>query len=98
LIAWIFNLAALRNYINGISSIKLGKSWVIMVKFIAPAALIMILLYDLYNEIDHPYGDYSRMALGLIGILWLLVTLLAGFMLAMLPWKTGLLNQPGRSK
>jgi len=50
-IAWIFNLDRLRQHINQISSFKLGKSWRFMVRFVAPAALIVILFYDLYSEI-----------------------------------------------
>jgi NSS family neurotransmitter:Na+ symporter len=98
LIAWVFNLTALRDHINQISSIQLGKSWEVLVKFVAPTALILILLYDLYNEIQHPYGDYSRLALGLIGMLWLLFTLVAGCLLAMIPWSTSLLRKPGQNE
>jgi NSS family neurotransmitter:Na+ symporter len=94
LIAWVFNLTALRDHINQISSIQLGKSWEILVRFVAPTALILILLYDLYGEIQKPYGGYSRMALGLIGVFWLLLTLVAGFLLAMVPWTTSLLRDP----
>ncbi|MEE9344133.1 MAG: sodium-dependent transporter [Methylococcales bacterium] len=92
-IAWIFNLAELREHINRISSIKLGKDWEIMLKFIAPSALMVIILYDLYTEIQQPYGGYSRFDLGLIGILWLLLTLVTAVVLAMLPWKTGILTK-----
>ena len=94
IIAWVFNLAGLREHINHISSIKLGKNWEFMLKFISPSALMIILLYDLYTEIGQPYGDYSRMELGLIGVLWLLLTLVIALLLAMLPWKTGLLTKP----
>jgi hypothetical protein len=54
---------------------------------------MLIILYDLYTEIQQPYSNYSRIDLGLIGILWLLLTLVMGLMLAMLPWKTGLLTK-----
>ena len=98
LIAWIFNLATLRDHINRISSIRMGKDWEIMVRYIAPGALIIILFYDLFTEFEKPYGGYARIDLGLIGILWLLSTLVTGCLLAMIPWKTGLLYKPGRSK
>ncbi|MCH9696580.1 MAG: sodium-dependent transporter [Gammaproteobacteria bacterium] len=98
LVAWIFNLDQLQAHINKISSIKLGKDWNIMVRFVAPAALFIILGYDLFNEFAEPYGGYTRAELGLIGILWVLLTLISGFILAMMPWKTALLKQPGRNQ
>ncbi|HFD13102.1 MAG TPA: sodium-dependent transporter, partial [Crenotrichaceae bacterium] len=38
-IAWIFNLATLRDHINQISSFKLGQGWSKIVQFVTPAAL-----------------------------------------------------------
>lgn len=53
---------------------------------------------NLYTELQTPYGGYSWTALILIGRDWLLLTLIAAFMIALRPWKTRNHKSSGRSQ
>jgi NSS family neurotransmitter:Na+ symporter len=97
LVGWFFRLKVLRKHINKISSLKLGVWWEILVKYFIPLMLGVILFGDLYNELRNPYGGYSWTSLILIGRDWLLLTLVAGFVIASRPWKTEHHRAGGRS-
>ncbi len=88
IIGWFFNLEMLRDHINRISSIHIGRGWNILIKFFVPLVLGIILVGDLFSEIQKPYGGYSWTSLILIGRDWLLLTLIAAFIIASRPWKT----------
>ena len=97
IIGWAFNLPMLQEHINRISSFQLGKGWNFLVKLFIPLILSIILIGDLYNELQAPYEGYSWAALILIGRDWLLLTLLAAFVIAARPWKTEHHKSGGRS-
>ncbi len=98
LVGWCFRLKVLRNHINRISSVKLGVWWDLLIKYFVPLVLGIILLVDLCNELRKPYGGYSWASLILIGRDWLLLTLIAAFMIASRPWKTDNHKAGGRSR
>ena len=97
LVGWLFRLKVLRNHINRISSLKLGLWWDMLIKCFIPLVLCIILFGDLYNELSKPYGGYSWASLLLIGMDWVLVTLIAAFVIASRPWKTEHHKAGGRS-
>jgi len=97
LIGWCFKLKVLRNHINRISSIQLGIWWDILIKYFVPLVLGIILFGDLYSELSKPYGGYSWASLILIGRDWVLLTLIAAFVMASRPWKTEHHKTEGRS-
>jgi NSS family neurotransmitter:Na+ symporter len=98
LVGWFFRLKVLRNHINKISSLKLGVWWDILIKYFIPLVLGVILFGDLYGELRNPYGGYSWTSLILIGRDWLLLTLVAGFVIASRPWRTEHHRAGGRSR
>lgn len=97
LVGWFFRLKVLRKHINRISSFKLGNWWDMAIKYFVPLVLGIILCWDLYNELSKPYGGYSWTSLILIGVGWVLLTLLAAFIIASRPWKTEHNKTSGRS-
>jgi len=97
LVGWCFKLKVLRNHINRISSVKLGIWWDILIKYFVPLVLGIILFGDLYSELREPYGGYSWASLILIGRDWVLLTLIAAFIIASRPWKTEHHKTEGRS-
>jgi len=97
LVGWCFRLKVLRNHLNQISSIQLGVWWDILIKYFVPLVLGIILFGDLYNELRKPYGGYSWASLILIGRDWVLLTLIAAFIMASRPWKTEQHKTEGRS-
>jgi NSS family neurotransmitter:Na+ symporter len=97
LVGWLFKLKVLRKHINKISSLKLGIWWETLIKYFVPLMLGLILLGDLYNELSKPYGGYSWTSLVLIGVDWVLLTLIAAFVIASRPWGTQEHKTGGRS-
>ncbi|NOZ25693.1 MAG: sodium-dependent transporter [Nitrospirae bacterium] len=97
LVGWFFRIKVLRQHVNRISTIKLGFWWDIIIKYFVPLVLGIILVGDLYSELRKPYGGYSWTSLILIGRDWILLTLIAAFIIASRPWKTGRHKTEGRS-
>ena len=97
LVGWLFSLPRLREHVNRISSIRLGRGWDFLIRIFVPGVLMVILAGDLVNELEKPYGGYSWTALILIGRDWLLLTLVGAFVLACRPWRTQALEGKGRS-
>ncbi|VAX34075.1 Sodium-dependent transporter [hydrothermal vent metagenome] len=97
LVGWFFRIKVLRQHVNRISTIKLGFWWDILIKYFVPLVLGIILAGDLYGELRKPYGGYTWASLILIGWDWILLTLLAAFIMASRPWKTGHNKARGRS-
>ena len=85
---WLFNIKILRKHANKISSIRLGLWWDALIKYFIPFMLGVILIGDIYNELQEPYGGYSWTSLILIGRDWVFLTLIAAFVFASRPWKT----------
>jgi NSS family neurotransmitter:Na+ symporter len=98
LIGWLFRIEVLRRHVNKISTIKLGIWWDILIKYFVPLALGVILIGDLYSELKKPYEGYSWTSLLLIGRDWVLLTLIAAFVIASRPWKTEYQKSTGGSK
>lgn len=93
-VGWFFNIDKLSKHINHISSIPVGLSWKILIKYFIPIALSLICLSDIYRELNSAYGNYSWTSLILIGANWLLITLGVAFFVATRPWKTNLASEP----
>ncbi|MBC8414367.1 MAG: sodium-dependent transporter [Nitrospira sp.] len=89
LVGWFFRTERLRRHLNKISSIKLGPWWDFLIRFFVPIVLSIILLGDLYQEIKTPYEGYSWISLILIGRDWIMLTLIAAFMISLRSWRTG---------
>jgi NSS family neurotransmitter:Na+ symporter len=95
-VAWFFKLKVIKDHINKVSSIKLGLWWDILIKYCIPLVLCYILIGSLRDELSEPYEGYSWHALIVIGMNWVLLTIVAAFWFAMRPWKTDQLKTSGR--
>ncbi len=58
-VAWFFKLHSLKEHINAISEIKIGRWWDWSLKYATVVALAALLLLDIWNNLQKPYGDYS---------------------------------------
>ncbi len=85
--AWLFKIAKLRDHINKVSTIRIGGWWETLVRYFVPLILGIILIGDLIGEFSKPYGGYSWTAVIVIGVDWVLLTVIAGVIFAMRPWK-----------
>jgi NSS family neurotransmitter:Na+ symporter len=97
-VAWLFRFKVIKNHINRVSSIRLGRGWEALIRYFVPLMLGVILVGDLYHEIRAPYGGYSWTAIVLIGCGWVLLSLAGAFWAASRPWKTERHKAPGRGE
>ncbi len=86
-VAWIYKAHRVRDHINHISVLNIGRWWDISVRYIVPGVLLLLLVNDIVHEVSHPYGGYSWITIILVGRDWLIYTLFAAFIVAMRPWK-----------
>jgi NSS family neurotransmitter:Na+ symporter len=97
IVGWFFNFDLLRKHVNKVSSIKMGSWWNYIIKYFIPSVLGVILVVDISQELSKAYGGYSWNALLLIGVMWIVATLIASFIIASRPWRTNKQNERGRA-
>ncbi|MBO8161007.1 MAG: sodium-dependent transporter [Thermosipho sp. (in: Bacteria)] len=85
-IGWVLGAENLREYINSVSEIKVGKWFNFSLKFIIPIVLMFILITNLIDEIKNPYEGYPIWAL-LIGASLLVITPIVAIVLSKIPSK-----------
>jgi NSS family neurotransmitter:Na+ symporter len=71
-VGWFWKGEDLVAFINQHSKWRIGSSWYIAVRYLIPLFLITLLVWNIYNELQAPYGDYPIWALAIFGILPLL--------------------------
>lgn len=86
IIGYIFGAEKLRNYINEVSEIKIGKWFDFSLRYFTPAVLAIVLGFSFYDEIKKPYGDYPAWALW-TGFSILILTVVLGIVFAKIPPK-----------
>lgn len=84
LIGWFFNMEDLRQHANRYSDFHIGRWWVYMIKFVTIVVLGVMLFQEMINKIQHPYGDYDLMSLGIFGWGCVIFCAVAGTIL----WRT----------
>jgi len=66
-IAWFFNLEGVRKYANGMSDFTVGKWWNFTLKYMTPAILIVIFIFNAYTDFTKGYEGYPVSALVAFG-------------------------------
>lgn len=87
LVAWIFKASRLRDHINAVGDGKLGVWWQYVVTIWVPIILVILLAGDVYKNLQKPYGDYSWSAIGIVGVGWVVLTLIIAAVFTRLKWK-----------
>lgn len=80
-VGWVLGAKNIRLHINATSSIKLGLVWDFFIKYMTPAILITILLSSLIEEFRSPYGGYPRSATLIIGVGWVVMTIVGAWLI-----------------
>ncbi len=96
LAGWLFDVTILQRHVNRVSSIKLGRGWIVLIRYFVPLVLGVMLIGSIRNEVIEPYGGYGWAAVALIGVNWVLLTILASVVIAMRPWRTKEREKRGR--
>ena len=93
-IAWLFGINKLREFINSTTTIKIGRWWNVLLKYVCPVAFLVLAASFLYSNIRTPYAGYEQQYLFIGG--WVLV--IVTFVLALIiPKLTGRKKETGEA-
>ncbi|MCK4916694.1 MAG: sodium-dependent transporter [Candidatus Omnitrophica bacterium] len=81
-VGWLYGVDKLRNYINQVSDVKIGKWWNVAIKYIIPVCLVILLIGTFLKDIRTPYEGYPQWALFCFGWLILGGVLLISYLFA----------------
>jgi NSS family neurotransmitter:Na+ symporter len=81
-VGWFYGADKLRNYINEVSEIKIGRWWNFLIKYAIPVSLVILFITTLIRDIKTPYEGYSQGAIFTFGWLMLLGIFLTSFLFA----------------
>ena len=81
-IGWLYGANNIREYINEVSDIKVGRWWNFLVKFIVPVCLLFLLTSIFIKDIKEPYEGYPQEAIFSFGWLVLAGVFLASYLFA----------------
>ncbi|HWP24313.1 MAG TPA: sodium-dependent transporter [Candidatus Binatia bacterium] len=87
LVGWIAPIADLRDHVDRVSSVKIGRIFDFSIKYLIPGVLMVLLLNDLLADVRRPYGGYPWIMLLLVGAGWLAVTFVIALWIARRPWR-----------
>jgi NSS family neurotransmitter:Na+ symporter len=86
-LGWIYRISDLREHVNRVSTLKVGRLFEISIKYLIPIILAVLLWNDLVADVQRPYGGYPWVMLLLVGVGWLIATLIAALVVASRPWR-----------
>ncbi|RME56613.1 sodium-dependent transporter [Candidatus Parcubacteria bacterium] len=66
-VGWLWKEKRFHQYVNEHSKWKIGIGWDIAIKFITPVFLAILLIWNLVQEFQEPYGGYPVKALIVVG-------------------------------
>lgn len=81
LIGWFFDIHKVSSDIDSTSEMKFGKFWIVCVKYITPAILLITIILSIYKELRSPYEGYPIWSLMAGG--WILLISLMFFAFVM---------------
>lgn len=87
IVAFAFKTGRMREYLNKLSTVKLGKWWDIMIMAVAPVGLVFLLVMETIARVKGSYEGYPRVVEFLGGWTILILIPVAGFILSKLPWR-----------
>jgi len=62
-IGWFVGAEEMREFVNSVSDISLGRWWSFCIKYLTPAVLIFMIGVNFYDRIRVPYENYPQWAL-----------------------------------
>ena len=80
-VGWFFDSEKISAFINQYSSVKLGKIWRFMIRFIVPLILMVLIALQLKSDLFARYGNYPLWALVAFGIGIVAVPIVVAFLL-----------------
>jgi NSS family neurotransmitter:Na+ symporter len=81
-VGWVYGAEKLRNYINEVSEIKIGRWWNAAIRWIIPVLLVVLLITSLARDIKTPYENYPESIVFFLGWGMLALVLVISYLLA----------------
>ena len=82
-VGWIFGAEKIRKYFNETSTIKFGRWWDIMIRYVTPLVLLYISVSYLIDNIGNNYGDYATRYIVIGGWAVVAATLVVGLIISL---------------
>ncbi len=90
LLSWVFRKTGLlREHLNRDGSVQLGRWWLGLIGVFTPAVLTFILVNEVIDNLQTPYGDYPTWMLSTLGWGTAAAVAVAGVLIARVPWRAG---------
>lgn len=88
-------LPLLSRHISRVSSVPVGKLWMLLAGVISPIALTYILVSELVTKLGSVYGDgdYPAEFVNIYGWGVAIALVLVGALIALIPWKSGVVTE-----
>jgi neurotransmitter:Na+ symporter, NSS family len=88
LLSWVFRRTGLlRDHLNRDGSVHLGRWWLGLIGVFTPAVLTFILVNELVDNVQTPYGDYPTWMLATLGWGMAAAVAVLGVLIARVPWR-----------
>ncbi|MFC1670770.1 sodium-dependent transporter, partial [Spirochaetota bacterium] len=81
-VGWILKSKVFIKEVNRTAEIRLGKSFSFMIKFFTPSILIVIIVLSFIKEIQKPYEGYPISAILILGVGFIVLTIIASIILS----------------
>ena len=65
LVGWVYGAEKVRDFINRVSAIRIGRWWTVTIKYIIPLIFLILLTKQFLVERQAPYENYPAWALGI---------------------------------
>lgn len=95
-LSWFIDLDQVRKYANSMSDFTVGKWWNITLKYLTPALLVIMFVFNTYIDFTQGYEGYSLGALIVIGIGSLCILLLLSIVFTALKGQKNYENNLGK--
>ncbi len=87
IVGWILKARVLRRHINAVSKWRINKLWDFSVKLLTPVILSVIIGLSLWKEFVEPYEGYDMKYILLVGVGWIMFTLVLAVIVSVYPWE-----------
>ncbi|MGO1397930.1 MAG: sodium-dependent transporter [Brevibacterium yomogidense] len=98
-VGWLLvGLPQLRDHLNGVSSFKVGRTWIVFVSVVTPIVLGFMLIQQIITYAQEGYEGYPTWHLLLFG--WGLIAALAyvSFLVSIIPWPKKSLDRVDKAR
>ncbi|UMG94145.1 sodium-dependent transporter [Nocardioides sp. TF02-7] len=87
-LAWVVRaLPSLASHLNVDSSVPIGTWWKVLISIVAPAALAYVLIRELINAIEEPYGGFPGWMLATFGWGAAVAVIVFAVLAPLVPWR-----------